>query len=287
MPQPAAPALVVKKTASTAMMTAAGKTITYRFVVSNVGDVTLRHAGIAERHFTGTGTLSHVSCPAGMSDMAPQTQLTCTATYTVTQADLDRGSLTNTATAGATDPHGASVVSNRSTVTLTAHATSALRLRKTAHPVDLNHDGVTDAGDRIEWRIAVRNPGATTIRHITVHDPSAGAVSCPSTTVAPGSSMTCTAAAHTVTTADVSAGQVRNTATGSGVAPDGTTVTAPPAHATVMVHPTPAHVSPPAPSGNLPFTGFGMTKPLVQDGLLLLLAGMLLVIAARHRRRLA
>ena len=47
--------------------------------------------------FTVTDDQVGVSCPAG--DLSPGAHLVCTATDTVTQADLDAGSITNTASA--------------------------------------------------------------------------------------------------------------------------------------------------------------------------------------------
>ena len=44
--------------------------------------------------------IASVTCPAG--DLAPGAVITCTASYTVTQADLNNGSVTNIATAAGT-----------------------------------------------------------------------------------------------------------------------------------------------------------------------------------------
>ncbi len=46
-----------------------------------------------------------------MTTLAPQASTTCTGTYTVTQADIDAGSITNTATASGTPPTGPPVTS--------------------------------------------------------------------------------------------------------------------------------------------------------------------------------
>ena len=47
--------------------------------------------------FSGSGALSPITCAT--TTLAPAAQTTCTASYTLTQADVDAGQLNNTATA--------------------------------------------------------------------------------------------------------------------------------------------------------------------------------------------
>ena len=104
------------------------------------------------------------------------------------------------------------------TITNTAQ-TAALSLVKHAGiPIDVNHDGITDAGDTIAYTFTVTNTGALTMSGIAVSDPKAGPVTCPQPTLASGPSETCTAnSLYTVTAADDTAGAVLNTATASGI----------------------------------------------------------------------
>ncbi len=94
--------LTLEKTASPTTVAIAGETVSYSFVVTNTGNLTLRELRVDETAFSGTGTPPSVSCPA--SELAPGTDMTCTASYVVTQADIDAGSVTNTATATGTPP---------------------------------------------------------------------------------------------------------------------------------------------------------------------------------------
>ena len=159
-------------------------------------------------------TRRRTRCTCPVTTLAPGESTTCTATYTLTQADVDAGHVANTATV---DRHatrnGTDVTATDSTDTPIA-AGPAITLDKQA--------GVPSgdaAGDTIAYTFLVTNTGNVTLTGVTVDDPLVGAVSCPVTTLAPGASTTCTAT-YTLTQADVDAGVVDNTATATGTAAD-------------------------------------------------------------------
>ncbi len=89
-------------------------------------------------------------------------------------------------------------------------------------------------GDTIAYSFVVKNTGNITLNSIGVTDAKAGAVTCPSSSLAVGVSETCTATAtHTVTQADVDTGSVSNTATAQGTPPGGSATSSSPSTATV------------------------------------------------------
>jgi uncharacterized repeat protein (TIGR01451 family) len=90
------PAVTLQKTATVRSVTAAGQTITYEFVVTNTGNMTLQTPQVVEATFSGFAVLSPV-CPAGVTSLAPGQSVTCTADYVATQADIDKGGITNRA----------------------------------------------------------------------------------------------------------------------------------------------------------------------------------------------
>ena len=65
--------------------------MTYTYVVTNIGNVTLTDPVSVD------DDLATVICPPAL--LAPGGSLSCTASYTVTQADVDGGAVINTATA--------------------------------------------------------------------------------------------------------------------------------------------------------------------------------------------
>ena len=83
--------------------TSPGDTLTYSFLVTNTGNVTLSDVTVTDPH---TG-LSAISCPATV--LAPAASMTCTATYVVTTGDFNAGIIVNTATVVGTAPDGRKV----------------------------------------------------------------------------------------------------------------------------------------------------------------------------------
>ena len=88
-----APALTTVKTAITSDYDTVGDTLDYDYVVTNSGNTT-----ITNPLSVSDNRIALVSCPALPSGgLLPTQSVTCSATYVVTQADIDAGSVTNTA----------------------------------------------------------------------------------------------------------------------------------------------------------------------------------------------
>ncbi|ADB52439.1 DUF11 domain-containing protein [Conexibacter woesei] len=242
VPQAPEPALDLAKSASPATISAAGDTVTYRFLVTNVGNVTLAPVTVRETAFSGSGTAPVVRCPAGAASLAPGAQVTCTATYTATQADVNRGQIDNTAVATGTPPVGPPVDSPPSRATVTASATPSLTVVKS------NDSGTSFVlGQVITYRYVVTNTGNVTLAPVTVRETAftgsgtPSAISCPpaAASLAPGAQVTCSST-YTVTQTDVNRGQIDNTAVATGTPPTGPPVDSPPSRSTSPSTPAPA-----------------------------------------------
>ena len=103
----ASPAMVVTKAASDTTDTVAGQILTYTYTVTNSGPVTLTNVSLSENHdglgvtpvpdnetLTGDAGAPGDSIDAAASDgiwttLAPGDTITFTATYIVTQSDID------------------------------------------------------------------------------------------------------------------------------------------------------------------------------------------------------
>ncbi|WP_235522651.1 hypothetical protein [Plantibacter sp. Leaf1] len=239
-----APALTVVKSATPSSVATAGEEVTYSFLVTNTGNVTLSDVSVVEGDFSGTGELSDVVCPAGASSLAPAATVTCEATYTVTQADVDAGSMTNSATATGTPPGGGTPpVSPPSETTVEFPAAPAITVVKSATPTT-----VATAGEDVTYSFLITNTGNVTLSNVGVVEGAftgTGALSdvvCPAgaASLAPAATVTCEAT-YTVTQADVDAGSVTNSATATGTPPGGgTPPVSPPSETTVEFPAAPA-----------------------------------------------
>ena len=151
-----------------------GETITYGFTVFNTGNVTLTDVGVTD------AKAGPVTCTA--TTLAPHTSTACTADdpYVIVQADVDAGSVDNTATAQGTPPTGGPVPSDPASASVpTTPQAPGLSLTK-AHTMvaDPNGNGIADVGDTIQYTFVVTNSGTVTMTDIGVTDAKVGAVTC-------------------------------------------------------------------------------------------------------------
>ncbi|MBD9480710.1 DUF11 domain-containing protein, partial [Pseudoxanthomonas sp. PXM02] len=213
--------LTLDKTASPTTMSAVGQVVTYSFLVSNTGNVEVTALQINETAFSGTGAAPAITCP--VNTLAAGANTTCTGTYTVTQQDIDAGSLTNTATASGNSPTGSTTTSPPDSATVTSTAAPALTVAKT-----VTSTGPYALGSTISYSVVATNSGTVTLNNVVVSDPLLAAPnSTTCATLAPGASCTLTGS-YAVQQTDVDAGQVVNTATADSNETDpetGTTTT--------------------------------------------------------------
>ncbi|WP_405644238.1 hypothetical protein [Streptomyces uncialis] len=205
-------ALTIGKAAIEREFTAAGQTLHYTYTVTNTGGVAL--TGVAVDDLTPAVTVS--ACAD--TTLAPGAMTTCQGTYTTTAADVAAKNIPDRATATGNDPGGlpANATSNEVNTPL-----AALTVAKAATETQF-----TAAGQTIHYTFTVTNTGAVPLTGLSVTDngPGTPTVTCPAGPLAPNASVDCTAT-YTTTAADVTAGEVVDTATASGTAPSGRNVT--------------------------------------------------------------
>jgi len=170
------PAVGLSKVAGALSGNTAGSTIPYTFTVTNTGQTPLTGIAITDPKVSG------LSCAA--TTLAIGASTTCTASHTLTQVEVDAGTVVNNASVTATPPSGP-VVTNTATATVTVPRAPGVSLTKTAGTPSGN-----TAGSTVAYSFLVTNTGNLTLTGITVTDPTVGAVSCPVTTLAPGASTT-------------------------------------------------------------------------------------------------
>jgi hypothetical protein len=218
--------------------TAGVNTISYSFLVTNTGNVNLSNVVVTDPLITSSGGV--ISCPPGSDTLAAATDLsgdppyngestTCTATYTITQNDIENGQVDNTATVQATDPDG-NPVTDTDPEAVQLAKNFVLTLVKTATPTTYSA-----VGNVISYSFELTNDGnATLYAPFAIDDDKSVDESCPAapTSLLPGESITCTAS-YTIGQAELDAGSLTNTATGTAVDSNGNPVTSNPDSATV------------------------------------------------------
>jgi uncharacterized repeat protein (TIGR01451 family) len=201
-----------------------GDVLNFEFVVTNSGGQLITDQVV----ISDVSLDAPASCPALGSGLGPGASITCTGVVTITQSDLDAGSLVNTATASA-----GTITSPSDTVTVTAIQQPAMLLTVSG-ALEVLAEFKDPAN--IEYDYVVTNAGNVTIADpISVIDDKA-TVTCdalPAGGLAPGASLTCEGV-YELTSNDETNGFVTNQAfarfTSSGLG----TVTSPTVSETVV-----------------------------------------------------
>jgi len=210
----AAPAIELDKQADNDGPVGLGDEVFYTLVATNVGNVTLTEVIVED-------SLIDLDCtPATPAELAPGEVVSCTGSYTVTQADIDDGDgVVNVATAQGDGPDDTPVADDDSVLTPVDDAVPGLELDKQADTV-----GPVGLGDEIGYTITATNTGNVTLTDVMVIDDLIALECQPELPGAlePGESLVCTGT-YTVEPSDLG-GDVVNVATASGESPDGDTV---------------------------------------------------------------
>ena len=119
---------------------------------------------------------------------------------------MDAGSVTDSATVRASNPHGVVVVSLASGATVAGAATSSIGLAASSLSASYS-----TAGGVVAYRYVVMNTGQATLHGVAVSD-ARSSPTCLQSVLAPGASATCIGT-YVVTQADVDAGSIASTAT--------------------------------------------------------------------------
>lgn len=202
-----------------------GDLVTYQYVVTNGGNIPITNLVVHD------ATAGPVHCPH--TTLGAGETVTCTATYTITDADAARGHVTDTATA-AGDADRAPVESPSSTKTAEITLPPGLVLEKQPRT-----PGPYRAGQAVRYSYLVTNTGGLTLDGVHVTDDKVTGITCAAASLAPagepGDRTTCEGS-HVINAADAADGQVLNTAVASGTA-SGLRVTSPPSRARLLIGP--------------------------------------------------
>ena len=213
------PALSVTKSSTTTSYDTLGQVITYSITATNSGNVSLSGVNVTDAN----ATLGTCAPSLPVASLAPGDSVTCSATHSVTQADLNAANIANVAHATGNPPGEGSLVTGTSnTLVIPSHQSPAITLDKSADVSSFNA-----AGTLVTYSYLVTNTGNVTLDPVVVSDPMSGlsTIDCPDTSLAPQGTETCTAT-YTSTGADVEAGSIDNTGTATGTPPVGEDVSA-------------------------------------------------------------
>ena len=185
-----------------------GEPVQWTYEVTNTGNTPVLAPTVTD------SPAQTVSCPR-VAALAPGDSLTCHATGTA-----QPGQYTNTATATANDVFGQPLVASDPSHYFGIQPAITLEKRTDGDDADDAPGPAVPVGDPITWTYEVTNTGNVALDELVVFDSSEGDITgdCPTRSLAPGASTTCTVTGTAV------AGQYVNVAAAVAVDRDGTPV---------------------------------------------------------------
>ncbi len=175
-----------------------GDTVTYRFTVTNTGNVTIKGLNLTDDKL---GTIK-----TDKTELAPKAVATASATHVILESDLP-GPLTNLATIQGTDSQNKPVTAT-ATATITLTYTAGLAVTKTPS------SNTAKVGDTVTYQFSVKNNGSVTINGLALNDDKLGLITLDKISLAPGETAT-GSATHLVVETDLP-GPLTNVATATG-----------------------------------------------------------------------
>ncbi|GAB3601278.1 DUF7507 domain-containing protein [Microbacterium tumbae] len=195
----------------------AGEWVDWEFTITNTGENPLTSVELVD-HLDGVVDLQ-VQWPGEEGVLEAGDSAPATARYQLTQEDLDRGFVHNTATASGLDPNG-TVVEDPADATVTLPEGGSLLLEKEGALL-----GDAAAGGEVRWSFTLTNTGNVTLSGLQIHDELEGLGEIvwqewpgEAFALAPGESVTASAG-YALTQDDVDAGCVVNVADADGRTP--------------------------------------------------------------------
>ncbi|WP_035784922.1 DUF7507 domain-containing protein [Jeotgalicoccus psychrophilus] len=213
------PSIVIEKTADRLDLVA-GEDINYTFTVTNNGNVTLNNVSISDA-LEGLSGITYATVngvaveDAENITLNPNDVLSANANYSITQTDVNLGTVDNTATVTGTPPTGDPVTSEDDE-TVTGERLSSIEINKT-----IDAESYSASGQTVEYTFEVTNTGNVTLEDVAVTDPMfEEGIELEETTLQPGQSTTGTIV-YEITQTDVNNGTLSNTAAVTGNPPEG------------------------------------------------------------------
>ncbi len=183
------PGLTVVFVSDTPTYSFVGATIGLTVTVTNTGNVTIGDIDVSQDMEFSTS----VDCGAMPFLLAPGESLSCTATRTIVQDDLDAGSIAGSAIATGADPSTNPVSATSDVLTLTADQQPSITL-ETSSSLDISVVSPStrpDVGDRATITYTITNTGNVTLSAISLSGMLGSSISCPTTVLAPSGVVAC------------------------------------------------------------------------------------------------